>query len=214
MSRRGAAAALLAPFLPLMLAACGSSHDDDAPTMKVTELAAGAYAVSTGDAASPVDGKYYAGADGSRLLVLNNSDQAAAALYRRDGNGPWRGTPAADADTVVDLTGNNTIAASTPGVASVAGRYEVRLASGAAAAFSVGAGGDIVPGTTACRLSGKVAASTLPNTLKLTLATAGCGDLPAGVEGYLVIDADYAPAAFRLLGTGGTAPLDLWAYPG
>ena len=206
---RCVAAALL---LPLLLAACGSSHDDEAPQARVTELAAGAYAVSTGAADNPVDGKYYAGADGSRLLVLNDSAQQAAALYQRDGNGAWRATPVATGDTTVDLAGSNAIPASAPDAASLAGRYEVRLSSGATAAFSVGAGGDIVPGTSACKLSGKLAASTLPNTLKLTLATSACGDLPAAIDGYLVVDADYAPAAFRLLGNGGAKPLDLWAY--
>jgi hypothetical protein len=40
-------------------------------------------------------GRYYAAADGSRLLVLNNSAQQATALYRRDAGGGWQMTPAA-----------------------------------------------------------------------------------------------------------------------
>jgi hypothetical protein len=46
------------------------------------------YAVSSGDAASPVEGKYYAAADGSRLLVLNDGGQKAASLYRREAMAP------------------------------------------------------------------------------------------------------------------------------
>ena len=87
----------------------------------------------------------------------------------------------------------------------------MRLPAGAVAAFSVTAGGDIVAGASACKLSGKLTAATLPNVLKLSLAASACGDLPAQSEGYLVADGDYSPAAFRLV-TAGAAPVDLWAY--
>jgi hypothetical protein len=95
---------------------------------------------------------------------------------------------------------------------AVARSYTVRLASGAAAAFSINANGEIVAGSTSCKLSGKLATSSLPNTLKASLAATSCGDLPAQSDGYLVVDSDYAPAAFRLLTYSGSTPLDLWAY--
>jgi len=208
--------ALLLPLLPLLLAACGSNDDSDSgsagPAVTVTELAPGAYAVATGDAASPASGKYYAAADGSRLLVLDDSAGQAAAMYRRDGNGAWQAPPGATAATSVELLNSNAITAATLTVAPFAGNYAVRLADRSVALFTVSAGGDIVAGDTVCKLTGKAAPAALPNALKLTLATAGCAGLPARSDGYLVADADHAPAAFRLIAPGTSAPVDLWAY--
>jgi hypothetical protein len=199
----------------LLLAACGSSNDN-APKVSVTELAAGAYAVSSGDAANPTAGKYYAAADGTRLLVLNNSAQQASAVYRRDPGSGWQVTPAVTADTTLELLNSSAIPANPITFGAIARSYTIRLAAGAVAAFSVNANGDIVAGGSACKLSGKLTAATLPNALKLSLASSGCGDLPAQSDGYLVVDKDYAPAAFRLLtysgSASGSAPVDLWAY--
>ena len=76
---RAGAPVLVMSLLAALLSACGGNHDDaPAPLVKVTELSAGAYAVSAGDAADPTAGKYYAAADGSRLLVLNNGSQRAS----------------------------------------------------------------------------------------------------------------------------------------
>lgn len=208
-----------AVLFPLLLAACGSSNDNEpaapaAPKVGVTELAAGVYAVSAGDAAVPTAGKYYAAADGSRLLVLNNSADQAAAIYRRDaGAGAlWQTTPAATKDTALDLLNSNAVPPTVVNFASVARSYTVRLANGTAAAFSISSNGDLVAGATGCKLSGKLAVSALPNALKASLTTSGCGDLPAQSEGYLVVDGDYAPAVFRLLTYSGSALVDLWSY--
>ena len=213
LSRTGAPLVLLS-----LLSACGGNHDDapappPAPLVKVTELSAGAYAVSAGDATDPTAGKYYAAADGSRLLVLNNSAQRASATYRRDANGAWQRSPEAKADTALDLLHSSAIPAQALATAPLARNYAVRLDNGSAALFSIGAGGEITAGTSACKLSGKLAASSLPNILKLSLAASGCGDLPAQSDGLLVADDDYAPAAFRLVTSGTGGPVDLWAYP-
>lgn len=197
----------------LVLAACGSSNNDvPAPEVKVTELAAGVYAVATGDASAPTAGKYYAAADGSRLLVLNNSSAQASALYRRDGNGKWQMTPTATQNTALDLLNSSAVPSSVLNVTSVARSYTVRLSSGTAAAFSITSAGDIVAGGTTCKLTGKLSTSALPNTLKASLTASSCGDLPAQSEGYLVVDSDYAPATFRLLTSSGSTLVDLWAY--
>lgn len=205
----------LLPLLPLLLSACSSDTPEPAPapSVKVPELAAGTYAVSSGDAANPSAGKYYAAADGGRLLVLNNSAQQATAVYRRDGNGAWQAMPPATRDASVELLSSSPIPSNAINAAAIARSYAVRLASGAVAAFSVNASGDIAAGNTSCKLTGKLAPSTLPYALKLSLAASGCGDLPAQSEGLLVVDSDYSPAGFRLLASGATAPVDLWAYP-
>jgi hypothetical protein len=206
-------------LMPLLLAACGSSHDNEpaapaAAKVSVTELAAGVYAVGSGDAAAPTVGKYYAAADGARLLLLNNSAQQAGALYRRDAgsSATWQMTPAPTQDTKLDLLNSNAIPSTVVNIASVARSYSVRLASGAAAAFSINSSGDIVAGATNCKLSGKLTASSLPNALKASLTASGCGDLPAQSEGYLVVDGDYSPAVFRLLTYSGNTLVDLWSY--
>jgi hypothetical protein len=204
---------ILAAASILLLAACGSNNnDDDAPKVSVTELAAGTYAVSSGDSANPTAGTYYAAADGTRLLVLNNSTQQAGTVYRREPNGSWQVTPAVTAHTTLELLNSSAIPSNVITTGSIARSYTIRLPAGAVAAFSVSAGGDIVAGGTSCKLSGKLTAATLPNALKLSLTTSGCGDLPAQSDGYLVVDKDYAPAAFRLLTYSGSAPVDLWAY--
>lgn len=211
---RAGAPVLVMSLLAALLSACGGNHDDaPAPLVKVTELSAGAYAVSAGDAADPTAGKYYAAADGSRLLVLNNGSQRASATYRRDANGAWLRSPEAKADTALDLLHSNAIPTNALAIAPLARSYAVRLDNGNAALFSIGAAGEITAGASACKLSGKLAASSLPNALKLSLAASGCGDLPAQSEGLLVADDDYAPAAFRLITSGAGGPVDLWAYP-
>lgn len=203
---------LILAAVAVLLAACGSSNEPAKPAVKVTDLAAGMYAVSSGDSANPTAGRYYSAADGSRLLVLNNSSQQATALYRRDAGGSWQMTPAATQDTSLELLNSSSLPSAVLNFAAITRSYTVRLANGAAAAFSVNANGEIVAGSTSCKLSGKLATSSLPNTLKASLTASSCGDLPAQSDGYLVVDSDYAPAAFRLLTYSGSTPLDLWAY--
>jgi hypothetical protein len=207
--------AALALVAPLLLNACSSGTPEAVvpPAVKVTELAAGTYAVSAGDAANPSAGKYYAAADGSRLLVLSNSAQQATAVYSREGNGTWQTMTAATKDASLELLNSSAIPSNVINVAAIARSYAVRLAAGGVAAFSVNAAGDIVAGSSSCKLSGKLTASSLPYALKLSLTASGCGDLPAQSDGFLVVDSDYAPAGFRLLASGATVPVDLWAYP-
>jgi hypothetical protein len=194
----------------LVLSACGGDSNDP-PAVRVTDLKAGTYAVSSGDAGNPTAGKYYAAADGSRLLVLNNGAQQATAIYRRDADSGWQMTPA-HGNAALELLNSSQIPSHAVTLAAVANSYLVRLATGAVAAFAVTASGDIVAGNTACKLSGKLATTALPDSLKVSLTTSGCGDLPAQSDGFLVMDTDYSPAAFRLLTSGGSVPVDLWAF--
>lgn len=192
------------------LSACGGG--DNQPKVSVDDLAAGSYVVSTGDANAPTVGKYYAAADGRRLLVLADSTDHASQLYRHDAGAAWAAVPAPTADVSVTLLHSSATAASTRAVASAAGSYVAQVGTGVVASFTVNASGDITAGATACKLSGKLSAGTLPNTLQLSLSTAGCGTLPASATGVLAVDADYAPAAFRLVADNGAQVIDLWAY--
>ncbi|WP_213954603.1 hypothetical protein [Variovorax sp. dw_954] len=183
------------------------------PTVSVDDLSTGSYVVSTDDANAPTIGKYYAAADGSRLLVFSDSDDRAKRVYRRDAGGAWVGVPAADKDVQVTLLQSNALPAATVDLATLAGSYAVQVATGVSASLAVAADGTITPGAaSACKLSGKLSAGTLPRTLKLALSTSGCSGLPATASGVLVVDSDYAPASFRLLADDGAQVIDLWAF--
>jgi len=184
------------------------------PKVSVDDLATGSYVVSTGDASAPTVGKYYAAADGSRLLVFGDSDDRARQTYRRDADGAWVGVPAADKDVTVTLLQSNALADAGVDLAKLAGHYRVQTTTGVVADFSVAADGAITAGSSACKLSGKLTAGVLPNTLKLGLAATSdaCGGLPAAASGVLAVDADYAPAKFRLLAYNASQLVDLWAY--
>ncbi len=199
------------PALLLALAGCGGS-DDPKPTVKVDELAAGRYVVSLGDAGAPTIGKYYAASDGSRLLVVADASDRGQALYRRSGNGGWAAVPPVATDVSVTLLRSDALpATAAPDLPALAGSY-VTQAAGTAAVFNIDAAGTIRAGSSSCKLSGQLAAGALPGTLKLQLATSGCGTLPASATGVATLDGDYAPARLRLLADDGKQPVDLWAY--
>ncbi|MDM0027528.1 hypothetical protein [Variovorax saccharolyticus] len=202
-------------FLPGATTPPATTTPTPAPKVSVDDLAAGSYVVSTGDAGAPTVGKYYAAADGSRLLVFGDSDDRAKQSYRRDAGGAWVGVPASDKDVSVTLLQSHGLAdAGVVDLAKLAGRYRTQTTAGVVADFSVAADGAIVAGSSACKLSGKLSAGVLPNTLKLGLSasTDTCGGLPASASGVLAADTDYAPARFRLLADDGTRLVDLWAY--
>ncbi len=205
----------------LALAGCGgggssggsSKGETPAPAVSVAELSAGAYIVSLGSADDLSIGKYYADASGSRLLVVTDDDDRADALYRRQNSGSkWIAVPGPGADVTISFLQSTPIVVDAVDVADVAGSYQTRLPSGAAADFAIAANGDITAGSSSCKLSGKVEGGTLPGTLKLTLDAASCGSLPAKTTGVLIVDRDYAPAAFRLVGDDEKTVVDLWGY--
>ncbi len=204
----------------LSLSGCGGNGDDSTPAanastpakVAVEDLPSGSYVVSVGDVDAPTVGKYYAGPDGSRLLVLANGSDKASQLYRRAPAGDWVAVPAALGDVSVKLLRSSTAPARTPAVSALAGRYAVLVDRGMPATFTVSAAGDIVPGASVCKLSGKIAQNALTGTLKADLATAGCGTLPATSTGIATTDDDYAPSRFRLVADSGTQLVDLWAF--
>ena len=215
----GAALAAIA----LLLFGCGGGHDNNGssgtppaatPKVSVQDLPTGSYTVSVGDANVPTVGKYYAGDDGSRLLLLAKADDRLGTLYRRDpGASSWVAVPAAASDVQLTLLRSDAMVTQPADPVVLAGNYVAALADGSAARFTVAASGAITAGASACKLTGPLAAGKLPSTLKLTLnASAACTGLPATSSGVLVVDGDYAPARFRLVADNGTQAQDLWAY--
>ncbi|MFT4103094.1 MAG: hypothetical protein QM674_19080 [Burkholderiaceae bacterium] len=198
----------------LALSACGGGHHDDSAAVAVDDLAEGSYVVSVGDESSPTVGKYYAAADGSRLLVLADGDDRATQIYRRAaGDDSWQAVPAPGAVKTVTLLRSSPLPKPAAiDAASLAGGYVTRLAGGEIARFSIRADGSIVAGDSACRLSGQLNPSPLPGALRTVLAAAGCGGLPASSRGTLVSDGDYQPARFRLIADDDRTPLEIWGY--
>jgi hypothetical protein len=187
----------------------------EGPRVSVDELGSGTYAVSTGDADAPTVGKYYAAADGTRLLVLGGPDDIANQAYRRTAEpaARWIAVPAPNQDVAVTLLQHQTLKTAELAAATLAGRYVSQVAAGEATAFSIAADGRLsAEAGFDCKLSGSLAAGVLPGTLLLDLHTHGCAALPASAKGVLVADADYAPARFRLLADNGERLIDLWAY--
>lgn len=207
---------LTASACVLALSACGGGSGNSGigqqAKVSVDELATGSYSVALGDANTPTVGRYYAGADGSRLLVLTDGDDRINQLYRRAAGEAWVAVPASSQDVKVALLRSSAVPANTLAVASLAGNYAARVAAGVTANFTVLASGDIVAGASACKLSGKLTASALPNTLQLSLSATGCGSLPASSTGTVAVDAEDAPARFRITADNASQLVDLWAY--
>ncbi|MFT3717451.1 hypothetical protein [Pseudorhodoferax sp.] len=195
------------------MTACGGG-DDSRPAVTVGDLPAGVHMVSTGNADQPTVGRYYASADGKRLLVLEDDHDAASLLLRRPGGGsPWVAVPEPQADLDVQFLRSQAVAAATPALPALAGRYVVRLSDGSAADFRIGTDGRLTAGTLSrCQLSGTLAAGALPGTLSATLAARDCPGLPASATGVLVQDPSDAPAALRLLADDGSRLVDLRGY--
>lgn len=209
---------LVLALIALPLAGCGGNDDgvmQGSVTEKqvtVDELAAGVYTVSTGNADAPTVGSYHAGTDGSRLLVLSNTNGQTEALYRREASGAWVAVPAATQNVTVKLLRSDTVPVVALTASALAGSYVTQIAPGNAAQFTVNADGAIVAGATTCKLSGRMATGTLPNTLKLNLTATGCGSLPATSTGAVVVSSDEVPARFKLIADNGAHLLDLWAF--
>jgi hypothetical protein len=195
-----------------VLAACGGD-DDDTPNVSVDNLDAGAYVVSTGDANTPTIGRYLAGTDGSRLLVLDDADEHVGTLYRRSAGSDWTAVPAATSNVRVTLLRSSAKPVTSLDMTSLAGNYVTLAAPGVAAAFTVSAGGRITATGVGCRLSGSLSSSPLPNALQVSLTADGCGSaVPASTSGVLVVDAEDAPARFRLITDNGSRTVDLRAF--
>jgi len=208
---------LMLASLVVLLASCGESSNNTTSNdtnnnsaLSVSELATGVYTVSVGEANNPTVGKYYAGANGDRLLVLNNSNEQAERIYRRLGNSPWEAAPASA--TSVTLLRHDATPAATVDMTNLAGDYLTQVASGVTAGFNINTTGVIAANSANCKISGQLSMGNMSNTLNLSLKTANCGSLPASSTGVLVVDSDYTPANFRLLTLSEQKVVDLWAY--
>ena len=197
----------------LALTACGGDDGPSTPRITVDDLSEGSHIVSVGDEASPTVGKYYAAADGTRLLVLSGTDDRATQIYRRAAGEDWRGVPAPGSAATVRLLRSSALP--TPvavDAAALAGSYVTLLSGSTTARFSIRSDGAIVAGDSNCKLRGQLSSSPLPGALRASLTASDCGSFPASSSGTLVVDGDYQPARFRLVADDDKTPLDIWAH--
>ncbi|MEJ8849836.1 hypothetical protein [Variovorax rhizosphaerae] len=195
--------------------AVGTPPEATQPKVTVDDPGSGAWTVSSGDANQPTMGRYYAAANGKRLLALEDDpvERVNLLLRRADATQKWAAIPAPTSDLTVSFLRTEARMLATPDATALAGRYVVRLSDGSAADFLIGSDGRITAGSlSACRLSGSLVASSLPGTLSLNLDSSGCAGLPGHATGVLITDAQDAPARLRLLADDGTRTVDLRGY--
>ncbi|MEJ8853877.1 hypothetical protein WKW79_04825 [Variovorax robiniae] len=187
----------------------------NSPTVTVDDLGTGAWTVSSGDANKPTMGRYYAAANGKRLLAQEDDpiERVNLLLRRADASSKWAAIPVPTSDLAVSFLRTEARRLPTPDATALAGRYVVRLSDGGAADFLIGSDGRITAGNLpGCRLSGALTASSLPSTLSLNLDSNGCAGLPAHASGVLIADPQDAPANLRLLADDGSRTVDLRGY--
>ncbi|MPM83283.1 hypothetical protein SDC9_130346 [bioreactor metagenome] len=218
MNQRAVPAVALALLMATGLAACGgSSSDDNGPTVSVpAPSAAGVYAVSVASGDAVQAGKYYLAADGQALVVLNDGGEKAAQVYAREAgeNQRWVASPAVVSDTTLKFSTTTALTATAAALQSAAGSYVVLLSDQSRATFTVDASGKVTAGSSSgsCKISGQLGKASIARALSAKLATAGCAGLPAAIDGYALLDDDYAPAKLRIVNADGGALADLWAF--
>ncbi|MEC5384850.1 hypothetical protein VVD49_03905 [Uliginosibacterium sp. H3] len=209
-------------LLGLALAACGGNDNGNSGNtatstteakVSVTALGAGSYDVVLGDESTPTVGHYYAAADGSRYLIVDDSNALATAVYKDAADGSWKRVPASASDVSISFLSNSTSTTLKAIDLNALARSYVALVQGSAVAFSLSADGKIVASSSAsCKLNGTVGADVVQGARKLSLSTAGCGALPATLQGLMIADGDYAPAVLRFVLDDGSQITELWAY--
>ncbi|MCB1755114.1 MAG: hypothetical protein KDJ38_06310 [Gammaproteobacteria bacterium] len=204
---------LLTGVLAVSLSAC-SDDDDTSPRSGlsgISELQAGSYLVSVGDTAAPQTGRYYADDAGNRLLLIQDDDEKAQALYRQTADGDWVATPENSADDVAVLLSHRLTALDT-GLADLSGDYIAELPDGTAANFTLGTDGQITAITGGCQVGGSISESSLPDTFDVSLTLTACGDLTGSLSGHAFVGGDFDPPHIRLLTTAGDSLVELWAF--
>jgi hypothetical protein len=211
---------LPALLLALGLAGCGGasktaandSASQTTPKVTVSALAAGSYSVILGDESAPQVGQYFSASDGTRLLIVNDDNALASAIYKGAADGSWQRIPAPSSDVSISFLRSDALTLDAIDLSALAGSYTTSV-QGTATGFTLASSGTITAATDAsCRLSGSVGADLVQGVRKLSLSASGCGSLPASLTGHLILDAAYAPVKLRLVLDDGSAISELWAY--
>lgn len=205
-------------LLGVALTACHDDHTDQPEPVAgkpepVPALTTGTYAVSveTGQEL-PTVGKYYSGADGSKLVVLNDEqDRAQRVIHYDAATRTWHSSNQSGQPPKLEFASQEKIADRQLGLNELAGSYSLSLADGRTIPVEIKGQGQINSLDQNCRFSGKISESPMANTATYQFTENSCAALKNNVKGYVVIDEDLEPAAFRLLSDTVNAQ-DIWAF--
>jgi len=204
--------------LGLALSAChdGNNARQEQPAEKpepVPALAVGTYSVSIEtDQELPIVGKYYSGADGSKLVVLNDEqDRAQIVMHYDISTKTWHSNQS-DKNLKLEFSHYEKIADQKLSLNELVGSYTLSLADGSSIPVEVKAQGQMISLDQNCSFTAKISESALANTANYQFTENKCAALKHNEKGYVVVDQDLEPAAFRLL-SDTVDSKDLWAFP-
>lgn len=205
-------------LLGLVLSAC---HDDNNDRQQqsagkpepVPALAAGTYSVSIEtEQELPTVGKYYAGTDGSKLVVLNDAqDRAQIVMHYDVATKTWHSNQN-DKNLKLEFAHYEKIADQKLNLNELVGRYTLSLADGSSIPVEVKAQGHMISLDQNCRFTANISERAMANTARYQFTENKCAALKHNEKGYIVVDQDLEPAAFRLL-SDTVDSKDLWAFP-
>lgn len=197
------------------LSGCGSngSQTNNATVSGITVAAASAMLLS-GDPDGSF-GEAFIGSDGNGVMLVENDDQSPAAAYYAISGNVARRVPAPDSGLQVSaVAGSSTPVKVQPvNLSTLAGSYSALNRDNTVSKFVVDANGAITAGASACAVSGNIqGSSTIVGALPLAVTLTGCGKADGSYQGYVLKAAEYAPAAFRLVGDNGVSFIDMLAF--
>ncbi|RPE31624.1 hypothetical protein EC846_1091 [Acinetobacter sp. BIGb0102] len=205
-------------LLGLALSACHDDNNDrqEQPAEKsepVPALAVGTYSVSIEtDQELPTVGKYYSGTDGTKLVVLNDEqDRAQIVMHYDVATKTWHSNQS-DKNLKLEFAHYEKIADQKLSLNELVGSYTLSLADGSSIPVEVKAQGQMISLDQNCSFTAKISESSLANTASFQFTENKCAALKNNEKGYVVVDQDLEPAAFRLL-SDTVDSKDLWAFP-
>lgn len=196
----------------IALTGCGGGSSSPAPSSFVPATPPGAaLATVKGDTASV--GTTFFNVAGQGFVLLSADGEAPVTVMHLASSASGRRVPGSAGFVTLSY---DRITAQTllPVTAStVAGTFQA-MAGGQPARIAVAADGTITPGTTDCKLSGKIdLAASFGGAQAVTLLASGCGAAASGTfNGVVFASADTAPAAWQLVAENGISVLDFLAY--
>ncbi|OEC91703.1 hypothetical protein [Acinetobacter sp. YK3] len=205
-------------LLGLALSACHDDNNDrqEQPAEKsepVLALAVGTYSVSIeSDQELPTVGKYYSGTDGTKLVVLNDEqDRAQIVMHYDVATKIWHSNQS-DKNLKLEFAHYEKIDDQKLSLNELVGSYTLSLADGSSIPVEVKAQGQMISLDQNCSFTAKISESSLANTASYQFTENKCAALKNNEKGYVVVDQDLEPAAFRLL-SDTVDSNDLWAFP-
>lgn len=206
-------------FLTLGLIACSDDKESTENTENTDKnpniaplLNQGSYNVSveTNDEL-PLAGKYYSGADGTRLLILNDEQERAAVVMSYDAQKQIWQTTQHEA-TPISFAHTDSILDQAIDIATLAGSYTLSVPDHEYIQFEINNNGAMSSKQNNCAFVGTITSSQMNNVLNYQLQNNNCTALNNNTRGFVVIDDDFKPARFRLVSSA-TESKDAWAFP-